>query len=125
MRIVRVAGLVTLMMGAIACAPSSSGAQTASAWTLWEKNYTMKGTTGTTTWEPQDGFEQLNDCRMAGQQILRIALDYMKNNGAKLLGPVQLDGRAATFVTGDSANQNTVNIRYLCFPGSFDPRPRP
>ena len=120
-----------VVLALLACevggAPSFAGAQSSSAWILWEKYYTKKGTIETTTWEPQDGFEQLADCRKSAQQLLQFALDYMKSAGGKLLGPTQLDplaGRAAVFVVTESGIEKTYDIRYLCFPGTFDPRPR-
>jgi hypothetical protein len=122
--IVRGPVLVALVMVALVGGSSSAGAQATSTWILWEKNYTTKGIEPTTMWEPQDGFESLADCRKAGQQLLQFALGYMKSNNAKLLGPVQLDGRAATFAITESGVQRTMDVRYLCFPGTFDPRPR-
>ena len=116
---------VAMIIGVLASSPSHVGAQSTSAWILWEKYYTKKGTAETTTWEPQDGFEQLGDCRKSAQQLLQFALDYMKSVGGKLLGPVQLDGRAAIFAVTESGVEKSYDIRYLCFPGTFDPRPRP
>jgi len=121
---VRAIGLVALIAGVLASAPPFAGAQSNASWILWEKYYTKKGTTETTTWEPQDGFEQLADCRKAAQQLLQYSLDYMKSMGGKLLGPVQLDGRAAMFSVSESGVEKMFDIRYLCFPGPFDPRPR-
>jgi hypothetical protein len=121
---VRVIGLAVLIVGALAGAPSFAGAESPSAWILWEKYFSMKRNAGTTTWEPQDGFDRLADCRTSAQQLLQTALAYMKDNGGKLLGPVQLEGRAAVFAVAKSGVQERVDVRYLCFPGTFDPRPR-
>jgi hypothetical protein len=121
---VRALVFVALLAYVVGGAPSFAGAQSSSAWILWEKYYTKKGTAETTTWEPQDGFEQLADCRKSAQQLLQFALDYMKSTGGKLLGPTQLDGRAAMFAVTESGVEKSYDIRYLCFPGTFDPRPR-
>jgi hypothetical protein len=118
-------GLVAATVGALAGAPSFAGAQSTSAWILWEKQVTTKGNTETTTWQPQDGFDLLAECRTWGQQLLQFTFAYMKSNNAKILGPMQLDGRAAVFTLTESGVQQTIDVRYLCFPGTFDPRLRP
>jgi hypothetical protein len=118
-------GIIVLLVSVLAGGSSFAAAQSTSAWILWEKNFTTKGDVGATTWEPQDGFDSLASCRASAQQLLKFALDYMKSVGGKALGPVQLDGRAAMFAITDSGVQQRIDIRYLCFPGTFDPRPRP
>jgi hypothetical protein len=121
----RSARLIAILLFALASSPSFAGAQSTSAWILWEKHYTTKGSSATTMWEPQDGFELLADCRRSAQQLLQFALASMKSNNGKLLGPVQLDGRAAVFTLTEAGVEQTIDVRYLCFPGPFDPRSRP
>jgi hypothetical protein len=118
----RTIGFAILLTGAIAGLASIVEAQSA-GWILWEKNYTTKGTTETTTWEPLDGFDLLAECRMTAREIFQTALAYMKNNGGKLLGDVRTDGRSGVFAVTQAGVEQTVDIRYLCFPGAFDPRP--
>jgi hypothetical protein len=117
-------GLILLTIGAIAGTPSLVDAQSTPGWILWEKYFTVKGSTETTQWEPQDGFDTLADCRMAAQQLFQYALAYMKDGHGKLQGPVRPDGRSAVFAVTDAGVQQTVDIRYVCFPGAFDPRPQ-
>jgi hypothetical protein len=101
------------------------GAQAGSGWILWEKNMIAKAGGETVTWEPQDGFESLRECRESGQKLLGFALAYMKSGAGKLLGDVRPDGRSAIFEVTNQGARETIDIRYLCFPGEFDPRPRP
>jgi hypothetical protein len=104
--------------------PIASIAQTTSGWVLWEKNMVTRTGTESVTWEPMDGFESIADCRQTGQQLLRGALDYMKSGAGKLLGDVRPDGRSAVFEVTNGRTRQTIDIRYLCFPGGLDPRPR-
>jgi hypothetical protein len=91
-----------------------------SGWVLWEKRMTFRDGGEATTWEPLDGFERLGDCHRSGQEIVADALEFMRSGGRKLLS-VRPDGRSAAYaVEGDA--QHTVDTRYLCFPGAFDPR---
>jgi hypothetical protein len=99
-------------------------AQAGTAWILWEKNMIAKAGGETVTWEPQDGFESLRECRESGQKLLGFALAYMKSGAGKLLGDVRPDGRSAMFEVMNQGARETIDIRYLCFPGEFDPRPR-
>jgi len=55
-----------------------------------------KGGSDSVTWEPLDGF-----------------------------GPVRPDGRSAIFDVSKDGVKETLDIRLLCFPGAFDPRPKP
>jgi hypothetical protein len=93
----------------------------AAAWVLWEKRMTFKDGGEATAWEPLDGFDRLADCQKSGQEILRAALDFMKSDGRKLLS-VRPDGRSASYEENDGGAQQTVDARFLCFPGPFDPR---
>jgi hypothetical protein len=105
-------------------APCAANAQ-AAGWILWEKNMINKpGSPEVVTWEPLDGYAALAECRKAGQDNLKNALAYMNSGAGKLLGPVRPDGRSAMFAVTDTGAGQTVDIRYLCFPGAFDPRPR-
>jgi len=113
-----------LVLLALLCAPVATSAQTASGWVLWEKNMVAKAGAETVTWEPMDGFESIAECRQIGQQLLQYALDYMKSGAGKLLGPVRPDGRSAMFEVANAKPRQTVDTRYLCFPGTLDPRPR-
>jgi hypothetical protein len=115
---------IALIIGVIAGTSSLVDAQSTSGWILWEKNFTMKGSTPTTQWEPQDGFDTLAECRMSAQQLFQFALAYMKDAGGKILGGVRPDGRSAMFAVTEAGVQQTVDIRYVCFPGTFDPRPQ-
>jgi hypothetical protein len=121
----RTVAIVVLIAGVLAGA-SSADAQSGNAWILWEKTYTTKGTAApTTTWEPYDGFDSLAECRKAAQPLLEAALAYVKSKNGKVLGlPQELKGRAAVFTIVESGVEQTVDLRFLCFPGSFDPRPR-
>jgi hypothetical protein len=122
--IVRALTFIALIVAAFAGA-SSAHAQTPSAWILWEKTYTTKGKAAPTTmWEPYDGYATLAECRKAALPLVQYALAYVKSSNGKVLGPVQMDGRAVTYTITESGVQQTVNVRYLCFPGPFDPRPR-
>jgi len=104
--------------------PVATSAQTTSGWVLWEMTMVTKAGADSVTWVPLDGFESIAECRQTGQQLLQYALDYMKSGAGKLLGPVRPDGRSAVFELTQSGPRQTVDTRYLCFPGTLDPRPR-
>jgi hypothetical protein len=124
--IVRAIAFVTLIVVLLVGVSSSARAQSGGTWILWEKTYTTKSTAApTTTWEPYDGFDSLAECRKAALPLLQAALAYMKSKNGKLLGlPKELEGRAAVFTTAESGVEQTIDLRFLCFPGAFDPRPR-
>jgi len=103
---------------AMAC---SSAPKDADAWVLWEKRMTFSGGGDTTAWEPLDGFDRLAACQKSGQEILRSALAFMGSEGRKLLS-VRPDGRSAAYEETAGAAKQTVDARFLCFPGSLDPR---
>jgi hypothetical protein len=103
----------------------NSGPAVGAGWILWEKNMVTRAGRQRTTWEPLDGFESLADCRTTAQPVLQAAVDYMPTTGAKMLGPVRPDGRSAMFTLTKGGVQETTDLRYLCFPGAFDPRPQP
>ena len=109
---------------AVLSAPIATSAQTTSGWVLWEKIMTAKAGAESVTWEPLDGFESIAECRQIGQQTLQYALDYMKSGAGKMLGPVRPDGRSAIFESANVKPRQTVDTRFLCFPGALDPRPR-
>ena len=118
-----------IVLALLACVvggePSFAGAQSSSAWILWEKTYTTKGKAApTTTWEPYDGYDTLAECRKAALPLVQAAIAYVKSMNGKVLGPVQMGGRAVTYTLTESGVQQTIDVRYLCFPGPFDPRPR-
>ena len=115
--LVSLAALSPTFIGAIAGNRSS--------WVLWERNLTTKEGNATPLWEPIDGFDRLTDCQRSGRQILQTALTFMKNSGGKLLGDVRPDGRSATFAVTEAGAEQTVDVRYLCFPGTFEPRSAP
>jgi hypothetical protein len=120
-----VRAFVVLVATALATAPSSVVAQSSSSsWILWEKTYTTKGKAApTTTWEPYDGYDSLAECRKAAQPLLQAALAYVKSMKGKVLGlPKELEGRAATYTITESGVEQTTDLRFLCFPGPFDPR---
>ena len=106
-------------------APSRAIAQASPGWILWEKNMQVKGGAESVTWGPLDGFASITECRLEGQRVLKSALDFMKSGAGKQLGPVRPDGRSAIFDVSKDGTKETLDIRYLCFPGGFDPRPRP
>ena len=118
-----IAGVVLALTMAMA-APSLAVAQATSGWILWEKDMKTKGGAESVTWGPIDGYASIVECRQSGQQLLRYALDYMKSGAGKLLGPVRPDGRSAIFDVSKDGTKETLDIRYLCFPGGFDPRPK-
>jgi hypothetical protein len=123
--IVRAIAIALLIVVALATTPSSVVAQSSSAWILWEKTYTTKGKAAPSTmWEPYDGYDTLAECRKAALPLVQAALAFVKSMNGKVLGPVQLDGRMATFTITESGVQRTTDLRFLCFPGPFDPRPR-
>ena len=104
--------------------PVATSAQTTSGWVLWEKNMVTKAGAESVTWEPMDGFESVAECRQTGQQLLQYALDYVKSGVGKLLGPVRPDGRSIIYEVTNAKPGQTVDTRFLCFPGTLDPRPR-
>jgi hypothetical protein len=118
-------GVISLIVVALGGTPSPVDAQSTAGWVLWEKYSLTKGGAQTTTWEPQDGFDVLADCRLSARQLVQVALDYVKASGGKVLGPAQLEGRAVGFELTEGGVQQRVDVRYLCFPGTLDPRPRP
>jgi hypothetical protein len=121
--IVRAIAVVVLIAAALATMPSYVGAQSASSWILWEKTYVTKGKAAPVTmWEPYDGYDTLAECRKAALPLLQSALAYVKSVNGKVLGPVQMDGRAVTYAVTESGVQQTTDLRFLCFPGPFDPR---
>jgi len=87
---------VGLNLALALAAPSRAIAQGTSGWILWEKSMSTKGGSDSVTWEPLDGF-----------------------------GPVRPDGRSAIFDVSKDGVKETLDIRLLCFPGAFDPRPKP
>jgi hypothetical protein len=123
---VRAIAIVVLMGSLLAGVSSSARAQSTSSWILWEKTYTTKSKAApTTTWEPYDGYDSLAECRKAAQPLVQAALAYVKSKNGKVLGlPQELAGRAAVYTIAESGVEQTVDLRFLCFPGSFDPRPR-
>ena len=115
---------IPLVIASVVATPLFVHAQSTSGWILWEKNMRSQGGAETVSWEPQDGFDALTECRNTAQQLLQFALAYMKNGGGKLLGEVRPDGRSAVFDVSEAGVQQTIDIRYVCFPGTFDPRPQ-
>jgi len=122
--IVRATVFVVLIATALTTTPSFVGAQSSSSsWILWEKTYTTKGKAApVTTWEPYDGYDTLAECRKAAPPLIQFALAYVKSVNGKQLGPVQMDGRAVTYAITESGVEQTIDLRFLCFPGPFDPR---
>jgi len=110
------AGVVSLMALAYVARPKGDD-----AWVLWEKRMTFMDSSEATAWEPLDGFGRLSDCQKSGQEILQAGLEFMKSGGRKLLS-VRPDGRSATYEENEGGATHTVDARYLCFPGPFDPR---
>jgi hypothetical protein len=104
--------------------PVATSAQATSGWVLWEKTMVDKAGAESVTWVPLDGFESIAECRQTGQQTLQYALDYVKSGAGKLLGPVRPDGRSAIWEVTNAKPRQTVDTRFLCFPGALDPRPR-
>jgi hypothetical protein len=115
-------GVALLSVAALSPTLMRAAADKTSAWVLWEKNVTTKEGGGTTQWEAIDGFESLTRCQRSGQQIMQIGVDAMKQAGGQLLGDVRPDGRSAMFAVNERGAQQSVEWRYLCFPGTFDPR---
>jgi hypothetical protein len=124
--IVRAIAFVALMVSLLAGVSSSARAQSPSSWILWEKTYTTKGKAAPTTmWEPYDGYDTLGECRKAALPLLQAALAYVKSMKGKVLGLArELEGRAAVYTITESGVERTTDLRFLCFPGPFDPRPR-
>jgi hypothetical protein len=109
---------------ALLSAPIATSAQTTSGWVLWEMTMVTKAGADAVTWMPLDGFESIAECRQTGQQQLQYALDYVKSGAGKLLGPVRPDGRSLIYEVTNATPRQTVDTRFLCFPGALDPRPR-
>jgi hypothetical protein len=116
---------VGLTLALALAAPARAIAQAAPGWILWEKNMSTKNGADSITWEPLDGFATIAECRLEGQRVFKSALDYMKSGAGRQLGPVRPDGRSAIFDVSKDGVKETLDIRLLCFPGTFDPRPRP
>jgi len=116
---------VGLSLALALAAPARAIAQGTSGWILWEKSMSTKGGSDSVTWEPLDGFATIAECRLEGQRVFKSALDYMKSGAGKQLGPVRPDGRSAIFDVSKDGVKETLDIRLLCFPGAFDPRPKP
>ena len=110
--------VVLVSLVAFAC---TLGPKDAAAWVLWEKRMTFKDSGEATVWEPLDGFDRLADCQKSGQEILKGALGFMGSEGRKLLS-VRPDGRSAAYEVSEGGARHTVDTRFLCFPGPFDPR---
>jgi hypothetical protein len=109
----------------VVVAPSPVGAQAAPGWILWEKSMISKpgaGAPESVTWEPLDGYESIAECRRSAQEPLKAAVAHMKSGAGKVIA-VRPDGRSAVFAATNAGAQQTIDIRYLCFPGAFDPRP--
>ncbi|HEV8395068.1 MAG TPA: hypothetical protein VGQ37_12385 [Vicinamibacterales bacterium] len=102
----------------------ATSAQTTSGWVLWEMTMVTKAGADSVTWVPLDGFESIAECRQTGQQMLQNALDYVKSGAGKLLGPVRPDGRSLIYEVTNAKPRQTVDTRFLCFPGALDPRAR-
>ena len=118
--------IVVVLSGTIAaCATSPVDAQAGPGWVLWEKNMVATAGSESVTWGPLDGFESIAECRQNGQQTLKGALEYYNSGVGKQLGQVRPDGRSAVFEVTKAGTKQTIDIRYLCFPGQFDPRPHP
>ena len=114
-----------VVVGALAGTPWLVDAQSTYGWILaGKKDYTTKGSTATTTWEPQDGFELLAECRMSAQEAVQSALKYVKDSGGKLLA-VRPDGRFVVFEVTESGVQQRVDASNGVLSRSFDPRARP
>ena len=114
----------------VTCWSAALDAQTTTTtgWILWNKNVTWypatdtKVATTTTQWSPVDGYDALSECRAEGQRQVLIFLEITKHlKSARLVGSVTPDGRSATF---NSKNDERFDVAYVCFPGTFDPRPR-
>ena len=119
----RMRRLAIVGLSLLATAPLLAAAEAEPGWILWEKNMINKaGSPEAVTWEPMDGYESIAECRKTGQEHLKNALSVMTSGAVKLLGPVRPDGRSAMFAVTEAGSQRTVDIRYLCFPGAFDPR---
>jgi hypothetical protein len=115
---------VGLTLALALAVPVRAIAQATSGWILWEKNMSTKNGADSITWEPLDGFATIAECRLEGQRVFKSALDYMKSGAGKQLGPVRPDRRSAIFDVSKDGVMETLDIRYLCFPGGFDPRPK-
>lgn len=106
--------------------------QAAGAWVLWQKTIETRVTSGgsptsETIWDPRDGFDQLGLCRTAAQGSFSGLANGLTKNTPTGVTVDRLPRGSAGIITfaKDATGQAIVwSVDFLCFPGTFDPRPR-
>lgn len=110
--------------------PVMAGAQSLSGWVLWQRTHSgQKAPTAPLAtyviWEPQDGFERLADCRafaIASGQSLSPLYKDTKATVEVLPGGTEV---IIIFPSNPQKGVEVLRIKFVCFPGTLDPRPRP
>ena len=95
----------------------------ASGWILRQRTLLTSGANdarATASWEPQDGYLILAECRAAGlANAVALEENQRRIMGAK--AKVTRDDRSISATLPDREGSLYVT-RYLCFPSNFDPR---
>ena len=77
-----------------------------------------------TRWEPQEGFEAFALCRGAAAGALQGAVEVLKSTGAAKSARINPGGGSATLMFEEGSQMTLSTLRFVCFPGVFDPRGR-
>lgn len=131
MRVLIVFVLGLILYGAPLAAQSAT---TLAGWVLWQRSQTSEAKPATplvhsaVTWNPEEGFERLAECRTAAIASARSlkTLEGMATPPSKV--QVEVTNTEAmiitTTITPQQKSASFVTARYMCLPGSLDPRPR-
>ena len=74
-------------------------------------------------WEPKDGYETISECRAAGEAYIDGLSEALPATDIE----INRLGRMVAMMFIKNTNGITTVYTYsaVCFPGTFDPRPRP
>lgn len=115
--------ILALLVIVVFMAPDTLLAQ--SGWILWRKSTTIfEGGTAVQQipiWAPQDGFDELVNCRGAAAGILKESVAALRASGAVASATVHPGERSAT-VSDSVSGKRIWELEFVCFPGGFDPR---
>jgi hypothetical protein len=122
-----------LILGAIYSAGAKLTAQDQDqsvGWVQWQK--TQRTTTtpkspaaqSAPEWIPKDGYASLIECRANGATQVQLAENVYRKNPNPKTEAKGVDRILMIISTGDDGKTTLIEINYLCFPGTFDPRPR-